>query len=132
MSAATYAAQLLTTSVEALHLELGCPTSLMPVAIMECCAMDSWLTSLWETCNKWNIATRGIAPELTRAQVCDQFIVQAFAWNKNISEEQLRVLNKCRCFLEALTLADIVTVCGPTVEPEALEGKNAHPLYSYN
>jgi len=133
LASETHTGEFLTTSMEALRLELGYPTSLMSVPFdrMAGCATDCWLTSLWETCNKWNIDIKSILPELKRARAYDQFVIQAFAQNKNITKEQLPILNECRCFHEIVTLADIDTACGRYLERDVLDGKNAHPHHCY-
>ena len=133
LASETHTGEFITTSMEALRLELGYPTSLMSIPFdrMAGCATDSWLTSLWETCNKWNIDIKSIAPELQKARVYDQFVMQAFAQNKNITDKQLPILNKCRCFHQIVTLADAVTACGKYLERDVLDGKSAHPLHSY-
>jgi len=130
---ATHMGEFLTTSMEALRLELGFPKSRMsmPFEQIAGCVTDCWLTSPWETCNKWNIDIKGISPDLKGARVYDQFIMQAFAKNINNTDEQLPVLNECRCFLDVLTLADIVTACGRYLERDVLDGKNTHPLHSH-
>jgi len=102
-----------------------------PFDRMAGCATDSWLTSLWETCNKWNIDIKCITPELQKARVYDQFVMQAFAQNKNIKDKELPILNECRCFHQIVTLADAVTACGKYLERNLLDGKSAHPLHSY-
>ena len=81
--------------------------------------------------NKWNIDIKSIAPELKKARVYDQFVMQAFTQNKNITDKQLPILNECRCFHEIVILADIVTACGKYLERNVLDGKSAHPLHSY-
>jgi len=133
LASETHMGEFITTSMEALRLELGYPTSLMlvPFDRMAGCATDSWLTSLWQTCNKWNIDIKSIAPELKKARVYDQFVIQAFAQNKNITDKQLPILNECRCFHDIVTLADIVTACRNYLERDVLDGKGAHPLHSY-
>jgi len=125
LASETHTGEFLTTSMEALRLELGYQTSLMSVLFdrMAGCATDCWLTSLWETCNKWNIDIKSISPELKRARVYDQFVSQAFTQNKNITKEQLPILNECRCFHEIVTLADIVTACGRYLVRDVLDGK---------
>jgi len=103
----------------------------IPFNRMAGCVTDCWLTSLWETCNKWNIHIKSISPELKKAQVYDQFVMQAFAQNNNITNEPLPILNECRCLQEIVTLADMVTTCGKYLERDVLDGKNAHPLHPY-
>jgi len=68
LASETHTGEFFTTSMEALRLELSYPTSLMSVPFdrMAGCATNSWLTSLWETCNKWNIDIKSIAPELKK------------------------------------------------------------------
>jgi len=96
LASKTHTGEFITTSMEALRLELGYPSSLMSVPFdrMAGYTTDSWLTSLWETCNKWNIDIKSIAPELQQARVYNQFLMQAFAQNKNIMDKELPILNK--------------------------------------
>jgi len=84
LASKTHTGEFFTTSMEALRLELRYPTSLMlvPFDRMARCATNSWLTSLWETCDKWNIDIKSISPELKRARVYDQFVMQALAQDK--------------------------------------------------
>jgi len=56
LASETHTREFITTSMEALRLELGYPTSLMSVPFdrMAGCATDSWVALLWETCTVTN------------------------------------------------------------------------------
>jgi hypothetical protein len=82
---------------------------------------NSWLKTVWKYCREHGMQLKDSLPELKLARDNDKFLMQAFV-RKNYSSNQLRMLNTCRCFLKAVTLADICKADGRAITTEAYAG----------
>jgi hypothetical protein len=72
------------------------------------CTMSVYLQPTWEFCNEHNFLVKDNQPQLHLRRQHDQFLVQAFADN-GYKKKDLRLLNICRLWINARTLADITT-----------------------
>jgi len=99
--------------MENLCLELGYSGVLtdVPSNRMEMCATLAWITMLWEHVHKFNIQIQGTLPQLQPAQVNDQTIMEIFAANLDLSDEDLQHLNEIRMFKELVTIANLYAMC---------------------
>ena len=82
----------------------------------------SWYTSLWKFCSDMGLKIKGWDSEipLQRHQDCE--LMSSFA-NRGYSLEKLRTLNKCRLFLQVLTLSDLVPASGTSIQSHIMEGR---------
>ena len=83
----------------------------------------SWFRQLWESCHKHKIELRGpyATPKLVRTN--DFCLMEAICNTRVYTKQQLCIINRCRIFLQAITMADITDSSGNTVTEEAYEGK---------
>jgi len=78
-----------------------------------------------------NIQIRGWNQNIPLQRINDKSIMVAFA-QKGYTIEKLKTLNKCRKYLEIMTLSDIVTASGLQISSDAIEGKrNKYRTSSY-
>jgi hypothetical protein len=124
---------LLSQKFESLRMELGTPDALTDhnYHLFEYCTTDSWLKTLWKSCQQFQIKFDDpfFKPKLQRTG--DTFLMHAFALQ--YSSKQLAILNQCRMFLKAITLADITTVDGTQIHPWSYAGITREPhLHRYN
>lgn len=84
---------------------------------------QGWLTSLWQFANFTNIQfvyPEAWLPSLTRENDC--FLMPTFI-QLGFPPPTLKRLNKCRLYLQALTLLDLTSADGRTILPSAKHGK---------
>ena len=115
--------QLLRISAEHLKLELGLngPVFGHNWKVWKNVVSPCWLTNTWEFLNLTNITVQDDISEFALARKGDVLLMQAF-FNKGYTPKQLKALNKCRLFLQVLTLSDISSGCGTYILQEALKG----------
>ena len=116
--------KLLRMSWEALKLEMGMPDSLtdLDYKLFESWATDCWLKTVWKYCWERDIQIEDPTPDLKLRRENDKFLMQAFVQSKKFSKGDLRKLNVCRCYLQAVSLADICSADGKDITPEAMDG----------
>ena len=79
-----------------------------------------WLSDLWSKicCYSIKVEWRDLpVPKLS--QLGDQFLVD-LAMEASLTSSQLAAFNKCRCAFKVLTLSDIATADGASLEPWAI------------
>jgi len=121
---------LLQHSYEALQLELGLPGEIFKYCYTDwaTCCTPTWLTHTWQYCTENGIVVKtGITPLSLQCEN-DQFLTQAF-WNHGYRGKQLALLNQCRIWLQATTLADLVDGYGTSLLAPLLAGNKTrfHP-----
>jgi hypothetical protein len=67
----------------------------------------TWITDLWEFLQHFSIELHDQAGQLLPQRIHDKFLMEEF--RKTFSGHELKQLNECRMFLEAVTLSDIVS-----------------------
>jgi hypothetical protein len=125
ISRESHTGQLLQASLEELYLELDfvCNLTSIPYQDMHLCATPSWMTSLWETCNKFDIQFETDLPLLPLKRDSDSYIMQEFVRLGNYTPQELKLLNECRMNLHATTIADLTTACGSFLLSDAYDAK---------
>jgi len=110
-------------STELLRLETGHPEDFtdVPYDKLQSCVSPSWITTLWKFCHQHGISITCPVGKLSLARQGDAFLMPTFA--RTYSSSDLRVLNQCRMFLKAITLADLVTLDGTRILPTAYAGR---------
>jgi len=92
---------------EALQVELGLPGKLFHYDFKEWShIMPCWLSQTWQFASKHQLKITTNIPPLALQCKNDQFLMLKF-WQHGYKGNQLEVLNKCRLWLQATTLADI-------------------------
>jgi hypothetical protein len=72
------------------------------------CTTAVYLQPTWEFCNEPDFLVKDNQPQLHLRRQHDQFLMQAFADN-GYKKKDLRLLNICRLWINATTLANITT-----------------------
>ena len=119
-------------SVEQLKLEQGYPGPWTdaPYNLLHKATTYSLIKTLWESCFQFGISIEDNFGTLPLRRVDDEFLMSNFVIAKYPSG-QLKKLNECRCFLHAITLADISTMSGKSISWEAYNGVRA-PQFLHN
>ena len=114
------------TALEYLRLELGHNGpifSLDPQDFVNYQLTDSWIKATWDFCYYHNIQFQDNTLDLPLRRENDVCLMEAFGKNKNLQKKNLSILNKCRLFLKAFTLSDIVTGDGTSIQRSAWAGE---------
>jgi len=83
---------------------------------------SGWLQSLWSFTSRYSFAflyPNGWTP--TKPRENDQFIMEAFI-RQRTPIKHMRILNRCRLYLQVITLSDITTADGLIILPEIKQG----------
>jgi hypothetical protein len=89
--------------------------------VLEECATDCWIKTVWKYGWDYAIDLQDRLPQLELRREQDLFLMEAFAQH-NYEASDLRVLNQCRTFLQAVTLADVTMADGKFITQEAWNG----------
>jgi hypothetical protein len=110
--------------MELLQLELGTGNSLFldDYATFEALATDCWLKHVWRFQQELELRLQHATPVLTLQSTSDSFLMSLFA-DAGFAGESLRVLNQCRCFIQATTVADLVQANGDQLCEDAWWGR---------
>ena len=77
---------------------------------------DCWVKVLWKFCFDYNVSLKGVYqwPKLQRQN--DRFLMQTLIEDKNdiFSRGEIRLINRCRLYLQLMTLADAYNGDGTT------------------
>ncbi len=120
----TVTGHLIRQSMELLQLELGTGNSLFldDYATFEFLATDCWLKHVWRFQQELELRLQHATPVLTLQSTSDSFLMSLFA-DAGFVGESLRVLNQCRCFIQATTVADLVQANGDQLCEDAWWGR---------
>ena len=130
---ATVTGQLLRASMENLHLEIGTGAAFFEddYDVWAPLATDCWLKHVWQFQAEHGIRVEHTVPKLCKQTTADEFLMPLFA-AQGYSGNDLRLLNQCRCYLRAVTTADISVADGSTVCNDAWMGsRNASRTSTY-
>ncbi len=124
---------LLSSALESHQLELGLPWGLFQVDYDQAhfLTSDTWLKELWK--EMWaldvHLSYRGSDVQLRATD--DDFLMNLFM-DEGYGHEDLLWLNRCREYLRATSVADIVTADGLRITPSAWSGTpDPHRLSAY-
>jgi hypothetical protein len=81
-----------------------------------------WLQSLWAFTSRYSLTflyPNGWIP--TKSRENDLFLMEEF-FKQHIPVAHMRILNRCRLYLQVITLSDISTADGHTILPEIKQG----------
>ena len=115
--------------LEDIQLEVGITEHLFDLPFHEYghLTQNSWIRHLWKECWKHNIKLKGTynKPKLQREN--DICLMQQLIGHNNFTKKQIAAINRCRIYLQALTLSDIANGTGSFVTKMAYEGiKDQH------
>jgi len=115
---------LIRDSVEYLTLELGLEGNLFDqtYSIWSGLATDCWVKYVWMFLQKSSITVKAKTPALETIRESDVLLMPRFYKFGFRKSKDLFDLNECRKFLHAVSLADITTVAGTHIKPDAREG----------
>ena len=124
--------KLLGASIQQLKVEVGTGGSLFQAdfSIFGRLAMPSWVTHLWRYAWSKKVGLEEKTSSLELRREGNVFLMQCFAMTRTRGAE-LDKVNQCRLYLQALTLADIVSGDGCSILEDAWKGAPAvfHPSY---
>ena len=85
----------------------------------------SWLQHLWHECDKHEIALHGkyAQPQLTREN--DFCLMERLCNSNHFTKQQILIINRCRIYLQVITLADISDSSGGFVTEYAYAGNKS-------
>ena len=84
---------------------------------------SSWITEVWEFCDTHKIQLHHSSPhKLSPLRENDVEIMRCFHENLSLSSAELLAINRVRCYLEVLSLADIATGDGKKIRQCYLQG----------
>ena len=114
----------ITLCLEEIQLELGLMHNFFttPYNKFGHLTQRSWIRHLWESCSKHNITLRGkyAMPVLQREH--DIGLMDTLISSRTFSKQQEAAINRCRIYLQAVTLSDIVDGAGLSVSKQAYDG----------
>ena len=105
-------------------METGFPGNFtdVPYELMKDCATDSWIKTLWNSCQLFGVSIQDSFGTFCLARQNDIFIMPHMA-QQGFLVRQLEQINECRLHLQAVTLADVCTLDGRAITEEAYNGK---------
>jgi hypothetical protein len=102
--------KLLRHSLETLRLDIGCNGSILtlPYDTFGSLTCSSWIQHTWQFLHSFGIKLDIHVPEFELAREHDQLIIPTFV-QQGFDGVELVQLNRCRVFLQVVTLSDICT-----------------------
>ena len=122
----TLTGNLIRQSFEQMHLEVGELQSVwtLPFKRFGFLATDSWTKGVWQFCSSSKVKLQWrdcVLPSPLREG--DKGILQMCRENGISSETTLRIINRVRCHLQVITLADISVGDGRRIREDMLDGR---------
>ena len=115
----------LTTSLEYLRLELGINDNILNSDYTKYSFLiisPTWITNTWQFMSKFNITTSFDCETILPKREQDQPIMQLLIDMNIFSNQELIIVNKCRIYLQAFMLSDIVAGNGTQISHNAWYG----------
>ena len=84
---------------------------------------DCWIVTVWHYCWLHQIELYDPLPQLETSRAQDVLIMEVFCADETYSAYDLKVLNTCRCKLEATSISDLAMANGTHLRPSAYSGK---------
>ena len=109
----TMVGKLIHTELELANMELGVGLHLFDLDFSKWGHLltDCWIKSLWQFCSDNGIELRGDYCKPTTQRHGDYFLMERLVENyyDNFTKGELQTINRCRIYLQFLTMADIST-----------------------
>ena len=113
----TYVGDLIEATLEIAALEIGMGENIfhLPYDVYSPLLTESWIKVPWQCCWENDIVLHGEyrLPQLARVQ--DRYLMDMVVHSKLLTNREKLIVNRCRLFLQVLTLADISTGDGTKV-----------------
>ena len=117
----------LETMLEASNIELGTDVCIFSLKYdrWEKLLTRSWIKSLWEFVDRYNINLKGSYDKPKMSRKGDIFLMDSIIHNRGdlFDWEDLGVINRCRLYLQVLTLGDIATSDGQGIAFQSRVGQ---------
>ena len=129
LSNATQTGKLLRASLEQLLLETGLdgPLGKHNFKTFHSLTTNTWVSLVWRTSTEFGITFNHPIYHLPLLRENDAYLMQAFA-QAGYKGKDLAILSRCRMFIKATTLADIVTIDGKAITSWAFDGKSSNNI----
>jgi len=116
--------KLIRLGLETLHLELGLNGHLLSLdwPTLHHMTTPTWITHTWRFMHENGISIETNTPEIPMSREGDQLLTNLFL-QAGIRGKDLAALNRCRLFLQVVTLADISDGSGHYITDAMLSGK---------
>ena len=107
----TITGELIRASLEYLTLEVGISGDVLikSYSIYGVYATNTWLTHTWKFMKEKKITMMNRTKRLILRREHNSFIMETIIQNIALTLAKLKAINRCRCYLNVTTLADIVT-----------------------
>ena len=86
-------------------------------------ATNTWLTHTWKFMEEKKITMMNRTRRLILRREHDSFIMETIIQNIPLTLAKLKAINRCRCYLNVTTMADIVTGDGVQILKSIWKGK---------
>jgi hypothetical protein len=109
---------LITSNLEQLHIELGENVSILQSQITDFenqLHTNSWVRDTWKFMSQFGIHLEDNTSFITPLRHSDCTLMEKFKQNPDIKGWQIRIINKCRLYLQVFLLSDIVTGDGKKI-----------------
>ena len=116
--------KLIQLCIENMRLELGMPGHItdLDYSKLHLCATDSWIKTVWKYSWEKGLTLSDKMSPLPLRRTNDRHLMDVF-WEAGHSPEELKMLNQCRMFLHAITLADVTSANGQEITEQAWNGQ---------
>jgi len=120
----TVMGQQLQYNLEMLQIQAGVQDIILNYAFSKysCLTYSGWLSHMWEFASKYGYTFRGWNNKLQHQRENDKFIMEEFV-KYGYSKQKLLTLNKCRMYLNAITLTDLVNGRGNQITTDSMMGR---------
>ena len=124
----TFTGELIRGSIEAAKLEAGMPGTLFQLdyELVQPLITECWVKSVWHEVTQLDITIIERTPPLQLKREGDIFLIDAFI-QQGFKNRRLERLNRCRIFLQVLSLADICSGNGSYILSAIKQGINPYP-----
>ena len=116
-------------AVEQLRLETGWPGPItqVPYETFQALTTDSWIKTLWSSCQQFGITIQDNFGTLKPLRQDDILLMPLFHARYGHNKDFLQKLGFCRMYLEANSLADLCLAKGDRLHPSIYEGNSKCP-----
>ena len=126
MSKSTYVGDIVECCLESASLEIGVGGNIFSLDfdLYGHLLTDCWVKVLWEFCWRHNISMLGEYSWPTLSRVHDRFLMQMLVEDENtlFTRGEIRLLNRCRLYLNVMSLSDIGSGDGKKVVLDCMRG----------
>ena len=122
---------LLRTNIEASKQELGLGGSFFTqnYKLYKGLVTNSWVKSTWQFLWEHKLSLEETTPNLYLTTSQDSYLMEDFKTIGQVDSEKMKVVNRCRLYLEVTTLAEISNARGGKIRADIFKGiKNAHTM----